>query len=84
LEETKALAGIPVDGEINLKRFPSPKSPFEEIADMLGTSAGMVRTMALLGKVLETEPVAEATRALVDDANQKQGRQLRMTPQKTN
>ena len=73
LEATKALAGIPADAEINLKRYPARRrTPFEEIAEMFGTSAEVVRTMAMLGKVIDSEPVAEVTRILVDDAKASQ------------
>jgi len=84
LEATKALAGIPADTEINLKRYPSPKNPFEEIAEMFGTSVEVVRTVAVLGKVMDSEPVSQFTRILVDDAKGGQGHQMRMEPQKTN
>ena len=84
LEATKAMAGIPDDAEINLKRFPAPKSQFEEIAELLGTSPEMVRTLALVGKVMGSEPVAEAARVLIDDTNRNQGHQTRMIGQKTN
>ncbi len=84
LEATKALAGIPADAQINLKRYPAPKSPWEEIAEIFGTSAEVVRTVAILGKVMETEPVAEFTHTLVDDAKQSRVPQMRMDPQKVN
>jgi protease-4 len=84
LEETKKLAGIPADSEINLKRFPAPKNPFEEIADAFGTSVEVVRTMALVGKVMDSEPVAKVTDILVHDTARGQSHQLRMLPEKTN
>ncbi|MCE9522224.1 MAG: signal peptide peptidase SppA [Alphaproteobacteria bacterium] len=83
LEATKALAGIPPDSEINLKRFPAKKNPFEEIAEMFGTSVEVVRTMAMMGKVMEAEPVADLTRILVNDTKENQGHQMLMEPQKT-
>ena len=81
LEATKALAGIPADQEINLKR-PKAKSPWEEIAEAFGTSAEVVRTVAILGKVLENENAAEFLGLLVDE-DKAQGPQLRMQQQKT-
>jgi len=84
LEATKALAGIPADAEINLKSYPKPKSPFEEIADMFGTSVEVVRTIAVLGEVLDSEPVADFLNLMVDSSNRDQGPQMRMPRQKTN
>jgi protease-4 len=83
LEATKALAGIPADSEINLKSYPKPKSPFEEIAEMFGTTAEVVRTVALMGELMEAEPVADFMKLIVNDAKRGQGRQLRMPAQKT-
>jgi hypothetical protein len=51
---------------------------------MFGTSAEVVRAMAMMGKVIDSEPVTEMTRILVDDAKQNQGHQMRMIRQKTN
>ena len=81
LEATKALAGIPADQEINLKR-PKAKSPWEEIAEAFGTSAEVVRTVALLGRVLENEKASEFLGLLADE-DKAQGPQLRMQQQKT-
>ncbi len=81
LEATKALAGIPADQEINLKR-PKAKSPFEEIADAFGTSAEVVRTIAILGKVFENEKAAEFL-GLLSEESKAQGPQLRMQNQQT-
>jgi protease-4 len=83
LEATKALAGLPADAEINLREFPKPKTPFEEIADMFGTSAEVVRTIALMGRVMESEPVADVLK-LMGEEKSGQGRQLRTPHQKTN
>jgi protease-4 len=84
LEATKALAGIPADSEINLKRYPSPKSPFEEIAEMFGTSAEVVRTVALLGQLLQSEPVAEFTHVIANEAKQGRAPQMRLEGPKVN
>jgi protease-4 len=81
LEATKALAGIPADQEINLRR-PKAKSPWEEIAEAMGTSAEVVRTVALLGKVLENEKATEFL-GLMADGDKAQGPQLRMHQQET-
>ena len=83
LEATKALAGIPADTEINLKSFPAPKNPFEEIAEMFGTSAEVVRTLAVVAEVMDSEPVAQLLK-LVGEEKQSRGPQLRMQPQKSN
>jgi protease-4 len=82
LEATKALAGIPADSEINLERFPKRRSPFEEVAEMFGTTAEVVQTVSLLGKIMGTEPVAGMTKLLTDETRQT-GTQLRLPEQKT-
>jgi protease-4 len=81
LEATKALAGIPADQEINLRR-PKAKSPWEEFAEAFGTSAEVVRTVAIFGKVLENEKAAEFL-GLFADEDKAQAPQLRMQQQKT-
>ncbi len=83
LEATKALAGIPADSEINLKMMPKPKSPFEELAEMFGTSAEVVRTMAFMSKVIDSEPVSNYMELMANDAKGAQGHQLKMLPEKT-
>lgn len=83
LEKTKALAGLAPDAEINLKAYPAPKNPFEEIAEMFGTSAQMVRTVAMMGEIMETEPVASVMKMMVDESKASKAPQMRMQPQKT-
>ncbi len=83
LEATKAMAGLPADAEINLKQYPAPKSPFEEIAEMFGTSAEVVRTISLMGQIIDAEPVAEMLKVVKEDAKEGQAPQMRMLPQKT-
>ena len=83
LEATKALAGIPADSEINLISYPRKRSQMEELAEMFGTTEEVVRTMAVLSKIMGTEPVAEAAKMLKDEATQGSAHQLRMQPQKT-
>jgi protease-4 len=84
LEATKALAGIPADSEINLKRFPAPKSPWEEIADAFGTSAEVVRTIALMGEVMDSEPAATFMHTMIEESKQSRAPQMRMESQKLN
>lgn len=81
LEATKALAGIPADQEINLRR-PKAKSPWDEIAEAFGTSAEVVRTIAILGRVFENEKAAEFLGLLANE-DKAQAPQLRMEQQKT-
>jgi len=83
LEKTKALAGLAPDAEINLKSYPATKNPFEEIAEMFGTSAQMVRTIALMGEVMETEPAAGFLKVMADESKATKAPQMRMLPQKT-
>ncbi|MBI1213543.1 MAG: signal peptide peptidase SppA [Alphaproteobacteria bacterium] len=84
LGAAKALAGIPPDTEINLKTFPKAKEPFEVIADAFGTSTEMVRTVAMLGKIMDSRPVAELMEMLGTDAKENEGPQLRMQRQGVN
>lgn len=84
LEATKALAGLPADAEINLKSYPAAKNPFEEIAEMFGTTAEVVRTVSLMGKIMEAEPVAETVNTLIDHSKSSRAPQMRMEPEKTN
>ena len=74
---------IPADAEINLKSYPAAKNPFEEIAEMFGTSAEVVRTVSILSEIMNTEPVAEAVKVMVDESKAARAPQLRMEPQKT-
>lgn len=83
LEYTKAAAGIPKDSEINLKRFPHSKSPFEEIAKMMDTSVSVVRTVALLGEVLDNTPVVKMMEAIRDDQKAAKSPQMKMQDQTT-
>jgi protease-4 len=81
LEATKAMAGIPADTEINLKSFPAPKSPFEEIAEAFGTSVQMVRTVAVLGELVDSRPFAELMEIFVANDNESRSPQARMPRQ---
>jgi protease-4 len=81
LDGAKALAGIPKDSEINLKRYPHAKSPFEEIAEMFDTSASVVRTVAILGEVLDSEPLTQLMKAVREDAKASKAPQLKMQNQ---
>jgi len=81
LETAKVMAGIPKDTEINLRTFPSAKSPFEEIADAFGTSTEVVRTVAMMGKVMDSRPVADLMEMVTTDAKQNRTPQMRMPPQ---
>ncbi len=82
LEKTKALAGLAPDAEINLKSYPAPKNPFEEIAEMFGTSAQVVRTIAMMGEVMETEPTAGFLKMMADESKATKAPQMRMPEQK--
>lgn len=82
LEKTKALAGLAPDAEINLKSYPAPKNPFEEIAEMFGTSAQVVRTIAMMGEVMETEPASGFLKMMVDESKATKAPQMRMPEQK--
>lgn len=83
LESTKALAGIPADSEVNLIPYPRKRSPAEELAEMFGTTEEVVRTMAVLSRIMGTEPVTDAVKLLKDEAAQGHAHQLKMVPQKT-
>ena len=81
LEATKAMAGIPADTEINLRTFPGPKTAFEEIADAFGTSAEVVQTVALIGKVLDSRPVVQLMQIMAADGNENRAPQMHMPRQ---
>jgi protease-4 len=81
LEATKALAGIPADSEINLVNYPHPKSPFEELGEMFGTSAEVARSMSVLSRVIGSEPVAELSKVLIEDAKRTQAPRTEMQHQ---
>ena len=81
LDATKAMAGIPADTEINLRSFPGPKTPYEEIADAFGTSAEVVQTVSLLGKILDSGPVADLMEVMATDGKENRAPQMRMLPQ---
>lgn len=81
LEATRAMAGIPADTEINLKSFPKAKEPFEAIADAFGTSTEVVRTVAMLGKVMDSRPVSELLDILATDSKEDRAPQMRMQRQ---
>ncbi len=81
LDATKAMAGIPADTEINLRSFPGPKTPYEEIADAFGTSAEVVQTVSLLGKILDSGPLADLMEVMATDGKENRAPQMRMQPQ---
>lgn len=78
LDATKVMAGIPADTEINLKPFPGPKTPFEAIAQAFGTSAEVVRTVSILGKVIDSRPVADLMEMIAADGKEDRAPQMRM------
>jgi protease-4 len=84
LEATKALAGIPADSEINLVSYPRKKNPFEEIAEAFGTTAEVVRAVAVLSEITGTEPVSELSKAMREQRLEGDAPQIKMLPQKTN
>jgi len=79
LDATKVMAGIPADTEINLRLFPGPKTPFEEIAQVFGTSAEVVRTVSILGKIMDSGPVADLMELMATDGKESRVPQLRMS-----
>lgn len=81
LEATKALAGIPADSEINLVRYPRKRSPFEEVAEMFGTSAEVVRSLSILSEITGAQPVSELRHMIREEAAQGQAPQMRTSTQ---
>ena len=59
LATAKRLAKIDADTEVNLRRFPAQKSPFEALGGLFGASVASVRTLAAAAWVLG-DPRAEA------------------------
>jgi protease-4 len=67
VERAKALAEIKADTQVQLRRFPQEKNPFEAIQELFGVSAEGARAAAVLGGVLGDERVARALRDATDD-----------------
>lgn len=67
IERAKALAEIQADAEVQLRRFPQEKSPFEAFQELFGVSAQGARAAAVLGSVLGDERVSEALREVMED-----------------
>ena len=82
LEATKALAGVPADSDINLIEYPRKKNPFEELAEVFGTTAEVVRAAAVLSEITGSEPVAELARQMRERRLQGEAPQARMPEQK--
>lgn len=67
IERAKALADIKADAQVQLRRFPQQKGPFEAFQELFGVSAQGARAAAVLGSVLGDERVAGALREVMDD-----------------
>jgi protease-4 len=67
VEKAKALAHIPADQEVQLKRFPGPKGFFKELGEALGMSESSARTLAAAGWVLG-DPRARETMDRIAEA----------------
>lgn len=59
VNRAKVLAKIDADDEVDLKRFPAAKSPFEAFEEAFGASAGAIRTLAAAAWIMG-DPRAEA------------------------
>ena len=70
IERARALAEIGANERIQLRFYPAPRSPFEELGQLFGASAESARAALLLGDVLGDERVSALVRAARDrDAN---------------
>jgi len=67
IERAKALADIKADAQVQLRRFPQQKGPFEAFQELFGVSAQGARAAAVLGSVLGDDRVAGALREVMDD-----------------
>ena len=68
----KALARIPADQEVRMKRFPAEKGFFEALEEAFGVSESSARTLAAAGWVL-SDPRAEAFLDEIADARMREG-----------
>jgi len=67
IERAKALAEIKADAQVQLRRYPQQKGPFEAFQELFGVSAQGARAAAVLGSVLGDERVAGALREVMED-----------------
>lgn len=68
----KALAKIPADQEVRLKRYPAEKGFFEALSEAMGVSSNSARTLAAAGWVL-SDPRAEALLDEMAEARMREG-----------
>jgi protease-4 len=71
LASAKALAKLTPDAAIELKRFPSKKSFFEQIFSAMGTSARVAHTLSLVAQAFDLQPAA----AILEEGRREQALQ---------
>ena len=59
IARAKALANIPEDQSVRLKRFPAAKSPWEALSEAFGVQSEAARALVMLGGVM-ADPRAQA------------------------
>ncbi|KQY90117.1 MULTISPECIES: signal peptide peptidase SppA [unclassified Brevundimonas] len=60
IAKARELARIPADESVRFKRYPTPESPFEALAEMFGVSGEAAQVLVGIGGVMN-DPAAEAT-----------------------
>lgn len=78
--QAKALAKIPADEDVKLKRFPAQKSPFEALSEAFGMSSASVRTLAAAGWLLGDPRAEAAMDSLVEARLRERGQGSVMAP----
>ncbi|MBC6981189.1 signal peptide peptidase SppA [Caulobacter sp. 17J80-11] len=78
--QAKALAKIPADEDVRLKRFPAQKSPFEALSQAFGVSSTSVRALAAAGWLLGDPRAEAAMDSLVEARMRERGQAAVMAP----
>jgi len=69
IAKTKELIGVDADANINIKRFPAPKTPTEQLYELLGLSTQAAETAAKLHMLTNSEQVKALLKAQHLSAN---------------
>ncbi|MET0183506.1 MAG: signal peptide peptidase SppA [Caulobacterales bacterium] len=60
LQRAKALAGIGADERVQLRMYPTPRSPFEQFQNLFGASAENAQSLAALAEIARDPQLVEA------------------------
>jgi protease IV len=75
--ETKRMIGLEVNAAIELRTFPGPRTKLEQLADMLGVSASVVRVIMMFSQFGQVETVKDLAESIYLDS---QPSELTMDP----